>query len=177
VTPDGALRTSAGVLRAPFLWQGYGVSTAFTGARLVAREGTFGLWQPVTTPPLVVLATGRYFDGWLAWRGQVTVWPEAAHATSGTLTFTISLPRHTQPVVIRIGNRLMPVRPGSRVRLRWPIDGPQPRTLVFRALRGGFTADLRQRNVRASMPRFSPSRPVGTTSRAGLKPIALRADS
>jgi hypothetical protein len=176
VAPDGALRTPSGPLRGPFLWQGYGVSAKFAGATLVAHEGTFSLWKPSSVPRVRLLVTGRYWDGWLAWSGRITVWPRAVGAVRGTLALTLSLPRRDQPVLIRIGGRRVKVEPGHRVHLSWRIDGPRPRTLSFTTDSGSLTADFLPRSVRASMPIFIPAG-RSSSPRAGLKPNPSRADS
>jgi len=166
VAPDGELRTGGGPLRSPFLWEGYGVSATFTRARLVAHAGTFGLWKPTAATRVRVLVTGRYWDSWLAWSGRITVWPEAFHAARGTLSMTLSLPRHARPVLLRLGGRGVRVLPGRHVRLRWRVDGPRPWTLPFTTRGGGLTLGLRQRSVFASMPVFTPFR---ASRQAGAK--------
>lgn len=155
---DGELRTAAESLRTPFLFQGYGVSATFAGARLVARKGTFGLWKPTPVARLRVLATGRYWDGWLAWSGQIGVWPAAYGSSVGELSLTLSLPRAmARPVRVVIGGRRVAVRPGERVRLRWRLTGSAPRTLAFSSTGGSMKPGLRAVSVRSTMPVFRPA--------------------
>lgn len=163
VANDGALSTTTGPLHLPFLFQGYAVSATFAGARLVAHEGTFGLWKPAPLPRLRVLATGRYSDGWLAWRGTVTVWPRAYQATRGVLSLTLSLPRDARAVRVRIAGRRLRLAPGQHVRLHFPIEGSEPDTLSFTTSGGWLASGLRQVSVRSTMPVFRPAAsPLGT---------------
>lgn len=154
VAPDGTLRTSNGILRSPILFQGYAVGATFDGAVLAAHSKTFDLWQPTTTPRVRVLAVGRYWDGWLAWNGHITAWPDASGYTRGTLSFTLSLPRDARPVRLRVGRRDLRIRPGERLRLQWRLDGRGPQTLAFSTKDGSVARDLRPVSVRSTMPVF-----------------------
>lgn len=154
VAPDGALRTAKGTLRSPILFQGYGVSAAFGGAVLVAHAKAFELWKPTATLRVRVLATGRYWDGWLARHGRITVWPDASGYTRGTLSFTLSLPRTAKPLSLRIAGRRLRMLPGERLPVRRWLHGRGPQTLSFSASGGSVTLDLRPVSVRSTMPVF-----------------------
>ncbi|HXH97953.1 MAG TPA: hypothetical protein VNH40_12165, partial [Gaiellaceae bacterium] len=178
IGPDGTLRTSSGLLRSPLLWQGYAVSATLDGAELVAREKSFTLWRPTTLPRLRVLEAGRYSDSWLAWRGHITVWPDASNRTRGVLSFTLFLPRQqrARPVDVRIGGRRLGVMPGHRVAVRLELDAAGPQTLAFDTTGGTVARDFRPVSVRSTMPVFVRSRPsertATTRSFEGCTPIA-----
>jgi hypothetical protein len=157
VAPDGTLRSAGRIVRAPILFQRYATSVAFANVVPVARATTFTLFRPLGTPRVRVLETGRFWDGWLAWDGDVTVWPDAAGRTRGTLSFTLSLPPGSKPVRIRFGKKTVLVRPGIRVPVRRQLDGRGPRTLTFHALGGGLGTDFRMVSVRSTMPFFTQS--------------------
>jgi hypothetical protein len=88
------------------------VTAELTGAKSVAENGLFELWQPVGTPRLRLLAGGRFYDSWLADSGFVRVWGPA-----GTLRLELSLPERapTSRMVFRWQGRerAVVVRPGS----------------------------------------------------------------
>jgi hypothetical protein len=170
ISRDGVLTTTDGPLRTPFLFQGYAVGATFTGVARVAHEETFGLWKPVGTPRVRVLATGRYWDGWLAWSGRFTVWPSESGNERGVLAFTLSLPAGGRAVELRVGGRRVRVEPGRRVRIRWKIEGSGPRTIAFRTDQGRFGADLRPLSVRSTMPTLTPVR----GRRAGFRGVSLK---
>jgi Dolichyl-phosphate-mannose-protein mannosyltransferase len=155
---DGTLRTANGLLRAPLLWEGFAESATFDGAVLAAQQRTFDLWRPTATPRLRVLETGRYWDGWLARKGKVTVWPDASGLTRGVLAFTLSLPRSGRPVQVRIGGRRLQISPGQRLHLRFRIAGRGPQSLSFTATGSRVARDLRPLSVRSTMPVFVRSR-------------------
>jgi hypothetical protein len=181
---DGTLRTSTGMLRSPLLWQGAAASATFSGVSLAASEKTFDLWRPRGVPRLRVLETGRYRDGWLAWNGRITVWPDASGFTHGTVLFTLSLPPGKTPVEFRIAGRHEQVRPGQRMTLHLKVDGAGPVTLPFTTIGGSVGRGLRPLSVRSTMPGFLRSkRTVPTQSdpaiapmKRGLKPSPLPAD-
>jgi Dolichyl-phosphate-mannose-protein mannosyltransferase len=155
---DGTLRAASGVVRSPLLWQGYATSATFDGAALLAREGMFALWSPTSTPRMRVLETGRYWNGWLAWNGRVTVWPDRSGRTRGTLSFTLSLPGGLRPVQVGIAGRHVLVASGQRVTLRFTLDGSGPQSLAFATTGGTVARDLRPLSVRSTMPVFVRSR-------------------
>jgi hypothetical protein len=151
---DGTLRTSTGPVRTPLLWQGAAASATFTGASLVTREKTFDLWRPKGVPRLRLLETGRYRDGWLAWQGRATVWPDASGRTRGVLAFRLSLPADARPVQIRFGGRSWRIASGRAVDVRLTLDGSGPQSLAFTTSGGVVARDLRPISVRSTMPVF-----------------------
>jgi len=110
----------------------------------------------VRTPRVRLLETGRFWDGWLAWDGGITVWSHPSTRTRGTLEFTLSLPAGERPVRIRIGTQSVLVRPGTSVQVRRRLDGRGPRTLTFHADGGHLGPDLQMVSVRSTMPIFTP---------------------
>ena len=156
IAGDGTLRAAGGVVRSPILFQAYATSATFTGVEPVAHATTFVVYRPVGTPRVRLLETGRFWDGWLAWDGGITVWPHPSARTRGTLEFTLSLPAGEKPVRIRIGTQSVLVRPGTSVQVRRRLDGRGPRTLTFHADGGHLGADLQMVSVRSTMPIFTP---------------------
>jgi Dolichyl-phosphate-mannose-protein mannosyltransferase len=112
VRRDGALLVEGRPLRRALLLNEYAVTAELTGAKSVAENGLFELWQPVGTPRLRLLAGGRFYDSWLANSGFVRVWGPA-----GTLRLELSLPERapTSRMVFRWQGRerAVVVRPGS----------------------------------------------------------------
>lgn len=162
VAEDGTLRSDDSIVRTPILWQGFGVTAELSGATLVRRAKTFQLWKPTATPRLALLETGRYWDGWLAQSGLLTVWPGSTGRVRGVVSFTLSLPLRTRAVRVRFGDRTLSLRPGRHVAVRLPLDGRGPQTLRFASSHGGFSDDgvggLRPVTVRSTLPVFSSRR-------------------
>jgi hypothetical protein len=154
VAGDGALRTAAGPVHAPILFQRYGASASFAGVALAARFQTFDLLRPTGRLRLRLLETGRYSDSWLASSGRVTVWPDSAGFVHGTLAFTLSLPRRSQAVSMRFGSRHVRIRPGGQARLRFSLAGRGPQSLTFNAAGGTYDASFRHVSVQSTMPVF-----------------------
>jgi hypothetical protein len=156
IADDGTLRVPGGVVRSPILFQAYATSATFADVLPVARATTFVVYRPAGTPRVRVLETGRFWDGWLAWDGGITVWPDASSHTRGTLEFTLSLPAGQRPVRIRIGSQSVLVEPGTQVAVRRHIDGRGPQAITFHADGGHLGTDLQMVSVRSTMPIFTP---------------------
>ena len=149
---DGTL---AGV-GANVLVQGYAATARFQNARLVATAGTYGLWSAgAATPRLGLLESGRYFDGWLARAGRLTVWPDATGRVRGTLSFALSLPATAQAVRVRFGKASYEVQPGRTTVVTYTVDASGPWSLAFSAARGSWLPDLRAVSVRSTPPVFA----------------------
>lgn len=156
IARNGTLHTAAGIVRSPILFGGNAVSATLTGATPVARRSRFTLWMPVGIPRVRILEINRYWDGWLAWDGSITVWPNDAGRARGTLSLSLSLPLRARPVQIAFGGRRLTIEPGERRALRWRVDGIGPQTLSFRTSGGTIAADFRPVSVRSTMPIFTP---------------------
>ncbi len=158
--PDGTL---AGV-GPNVLVQDYGATATFQDARLVASAGTYRLWSASAgTPRLGLLESGRYFDGWLARSGRLTVWPDATGRVRGTLSFALSLPASAQAVRVRFGKASYVVEPGRTTAVTYTLDARGPWSLAFSAAGGSWLQDLRAVSVRSTPPVFA--RAAGPTPR------------
>jgi hypothetical protein len=153
VAPDGRLLVDGRAERRPLVVQTYGSTVQLTGVKRVRRELIFDLYRPAGTPRLRVLAAGRFADGWLAPRGAVTVWTK----TAGTLRLVLSMPPRSQATPMRFTapgvNRVVRVRPGQRVPLRFHVPAGGAWTLHYRAGKLGYVGD-RAVGVRAPTIRF-----------------------
>jgi hypothetical protein len=135
------------------LLQEYAATVEFANADLVSRAGTFSLWSADGTPRLALLEQGRYSDGWLSREGRLTVWPDAAGHTRGTLRFTLSLPTDAQPATVAFGKARYDVLPGTKTTVVYTLDARGPWSLPYRLVHGGNTSgDLRLLSVLSSPP-------------------------
>src|SRR5947209_4776866 len=135
------------------LLQAYAATVEFANAELVSRAGTFSLWSAETAPRLALLEQGRYSDGWLSRDGRITVWPDAAGNTRGTLRFTLSLPADAQPSTIAFGKAHYDVHPGETTTVVYTLDARGPWSLPYELTHGGNThGDLRLLSVMSSPP-------------------------
>jgi len=145
-------------LRGSLLVENFGARVELAGARRVARGTSLELWRSRGTPRMAVLASGLYFDGWLARTGSVTVWPSASGVARGTLSLTLSLPAGTErtPLHFRAPgvDRRVWISPGGRRVVRFPVRARGPWRLVFRTTQTGFLGDGRAISVKAAAPRF-----------------------
>ena len=150
VAPDGTLEN----VTASILFQGYAATARFANARLVATAGSFSLWTGDTAPRLSLLERGRYSDGWLARAGRLTLWPDLAGRTRGTLRFTLTLPRGSRPVRVHFGKAHYDVRPGELTAVTYAIDARGRWSIPFHSETGRFLDDLRPVSVQSSAPVF-----------------------
>jgi hypothetical protein len=149
--------TAPAPLRTAFLFQNFEVSARLSGAVLVARYSTFALWRPTAIPRLGVYEVGRYWDGWLAPRGGLEVWPSGERG--GTVSFTLSLPRsRPHGVTVRFANFSVPLRPGEHRLVRVKIPGGKAWSSTFATVSGSSRLrDNRAVSVRSTTPLFTPS--------------------
>ncbi len=137
------------------LFQGFKVSVRFAGATPVARFSSFTLWRPRGAPRLTTYELGRYWDGWLAAEGGLEVW--TGGAMSGTVSFTLSLPRtRSAAVTIRFGSRTYRLDPGARISVRIPVRGTAWSTQFSASAGASRLADRRSVSVRSTLPLFTP---------------------
>ncbi len=141
VARDGRMLVDGRADRRPLLVQTYGSSVQLTGVERVRHEANWDLYRPTGTPRLRLIAAGRFSDHWLASVGAITVWTK----TGGTLELVLALPRGTQVTPIRFTakgvNRLVRVRPGGRVALRFQVPGGGPWSLHFKSSKQGYLGD------------------------------------
>jgi hypothetical protein len=146
------------------LVQDYAATVRFANAQLVATATSFSLWSADSTPKLSLLEQGRYSDGWLARAGKLTVWPDAADRTRGTVRFTLSLPAGAVPTTVRFGKARYDVNPGQHTTVIYTIDARGPWSLAFTTPRGGNAQDLRFTSVRSTAPVLTRSGEPGVAS-------------
>lgn len=185
VAPDGRLVREGRAVSNAILLATNGVHAAFANAELLARERGFELWAPRGTARLAMLVSGRWRDGWLADRGDVTVWPERGGRAHGTLRFDVWAPPGAAPTPLRVatpdGATTLSLAPGERRRLVYRVFARGPWKLRWSASRGRLLPDLRHVSVRATAPLFerdgvAQAVAVGTSDsrRRGLRAVAPR---
>jgi hypothetical protein len=149
VARDGTLNG----VGANVLVQDYAATLQFANARLVATAGSFSLWSAESAPRLSLLERGRFSDGWLARTGKLTVWPDAAGRTTGTLSFTLSLPAGGVPTTVRFGKAHYDIHPGEKTTVIYTLDARGPWSLPFSTSTGGNAQpDLRFTSVLSTPP-------------------------
>jgi hypothetical protein len=137
------------------LVQDYAATARFANARLVARAGTFSLWSADAAPRLALLERGRFSDGWLARTGELSLWPDAAGRTRGTLSFTLSLPASAHATTVRFGKAHYDILPGGKTTVVYTLDARGPWSLPFSIATGGNAPDLRFTSVVSTPPVFA----------------------
>lgn len=157
---DGTLLVRGKPLARAMLVDSYGATMRFRGAREVARTRLYRLLRPSGRPRLALYAPGRYFDGWLALEGSFRVWPTTpSGSVAGRLSFSLSLPRSADPVVVRLrhpgGRQVVSVRPGEPTSVTLSACSPGPWQVRFAA---PFTGSIGPRfvSVRSTEPVFRP---------------------
>src|SRR5581483_87551 len=86
-------------------------TAVLSDATRAAHAIGFTLWRTAGPARLRLLITSRYADGWLGDRGTIRAWPHRA-GTGVRVSFTVSLPRRSRPVTLRLGPSTTTVRPG-----------------------------------------------------------------
>ncbi|MGH3004023.1 MAG: hypothetical protein ACRDM1_15400 [Gaiellaceae bacterium] len=160
VTARGALEAD-GDLTGPLLVQEYAVTTQLSNARLLARRGTFALWQPSGAPHLRSMMVGRFSDGWLSQSGRLTVWPTSGTRNRATVSLTLSVPAGQSAMTMRFGDRQVRVWPGRSIPVMFRIDTRGPWTVPFSSSGVNHAGDLRPVSVRCTSPRVTAGPGVG----------------
>src|SRR6059036_3210521 len=154
VARDGRILVDGSADRRPLLVQTYASTVQLTGVTRVRRDVIFDLYRPTSTPRLKLIAAGRFADKWLAPRGAITVWTKLG----GTLELVLSLPKQTQVTSIDLTaqgiDRVVRVRPGQRIPLRFDVPAGGAWSLHFNSSRPGYLGD-RAVSVIAERVRFS----------------------
>jgi hypothetical protein len=153
VASDGRLLVDGKATRRPMLVQTYGSTVQLTGVQRVTHEPIFDLYRPAGTPRLLLIAAGRFLDGWLAPRGAFTVWTK----TGGTLDLVLRLPEGTRVTPLHFTakgiDRVVRVHPGERIPLHFTVPAGGEWTLHYEAAKPGFLGD-RAVSVHAPRVRF-----------------------
>jgi hypothetical protein len=141
------------------LVQTYGSRLALTNATLVQRGVSFELFSTKGTPRATMLADGYFFDGWLAKRGAITVWPDAGGRTAGSLHLSLSMPPGADVTTLELKapgfSRTVKVTPGKPKDVVVRVSTKGPWTLRYLAPSGGFASDSRRVSVLSTPPTFS----------------------
>ena len=155
---DGRLVTPAGRVDEGLLVENFAVQLHLRDALLVSSAMGFELWRPIGTPRADWVVFGRFYDGWLAGRGTVVVWPDATGRTPGTLRFVLTSPAHAAPLRITFGGdgfrHSVFLRPGERRAVAVPIDVRGPWVAAFTSTMHTVLADGRPVSVRVAGPTF-----------------------
>lgn len=156
VPADGRLLVDGKANRRPLLVQTYASTVQLAGVTRLRHERIFDLYRAEGTPRLRLIAAGRYFDGWLASSGGITVWPRQR---GGTLRLTLRLPAGTETTPLRLRapgvSRTVHVVPGKTLSLSFPVRPGREWTLHFRATKHGYLGD---REVSVEAPTVSFTR-------------------
>ena len=158
IARDGRLVGPRGAIRGSLLVEEFGARVELSSATRAAAGSSLVLWRSPGTPRVSVLASGLYFDGWLARTGSFTVWPDASGVARGTLSLVLRLPAGTErtPLHFRAPglDRRVSMSPGERRVVRFHVVAHGPWRLVFRTTQTGFLGDGRAISVQAAAPRF-----------------------
>ena len=158
IEDDGRLVSGGKTVAQPLLVPANGSRLALANAKLVKRGPSFELFKPSGTPRATMLADGYFFDGWLAQRGAISVWPAASGRTTGSLRLTLSMPPASAVMKVKLTapglSRTVTVRPGKKSDVVVRVSAKGPWTLRFFAPDGGFASDNRRVSVLSTPPVF-----------------------
>lgn len=158
IANDGRIVRGKHAIRTPLLIEELATSFRLSGAKLIRRDVSSSLWRPAGMPRVTLMASNRYFDGWLGSSSKVTVWPDASGQARGILRLRLSLPPGSERMPLRLHavgvRRQVVVGPGTPVDVALRVDSDRPWTLRIDAKRLRFLSDGRDASVRASVPSF-----------------------
>jgi hypothetical protein len=162
VGQDGSLVADGRPVLEPLLVDDYGSTVRLRGARVLLAGPTAKLWVPAGRPRLSLYATGRWHDGWLADRGTIRLWPEAATGDiSGWLSMRLTASRDADAGKVTFrphGGRPIAVhlQPGQTRRAKIPVCASGSWRATYRSSIHQLV-NLRLVSVRSTAPVFTPS--------------------
>ena len=125
IADDGRLVADGAPVRGPLVIEQSYAPVLLDDARLVRRTASAALWQPQGNVHVAMMTVGRYIDGWLDQKAQITVWPRRTGAREGSVELRLSLPgglpRATLELTAPGFSRLVAIDPGARVTVRVPF--------------------------------------------------------
>jgi hypothetical protein len=113
IASDGSLLVGSKPLERPLAVEAYGTTLSFRGVRTVARSAVYRLLVPEGRPRLSLYMPGRHWDGWLAPRGEVRLWPDPGAQLAGRLTFELTVPAEADGALVSFGAEEFRLAPGS----------------------------------------------------------------
>jgi hypothetical protein len=113
IASDGSLLVGSKPLVRPLAVEAYGTTLSFRGVRTVARSAVYRLLVPEGRPRLSLYMPGRHWDGWLAPRGEVRLWPDPGAQLAGRLTFELTVPAEADGALVSFGAEEFRLAPGS----------------------------------------------------------------
>src|SRR5581483_4701452 len=145
--------TLAGVGRS-VAFEDYASFERWSNGTVLGHDDVAELVSATTAPRLALLELGRYFDGWLANSGRITVWPVRAHL-AGTIAFDLRLPVGQQATRVTFGRSSYLVRPGRTTPVRLRVTGTGPVTISFRSDVNRVLSQFRVGSVLSTPPIFT----------------------
>jgi hypothetical protein len=116
------------------------------------------LWQPNGNARFSWLERGRYFDGWLASKSSITIWPDSSGLVSGTLKLRLYLRPGIEAGSVRLTaagfQRTVRVQSGGQMVIDVPVRATSAWTLKIRSTALRFLPDGRDISVSSFPPSF-----------------------
>jgi hypothetical protein len=153
IASDGSLLIGSQPVERPLAVEAYGTTLSFRGARVAARSAVYRLLVPEGRPRLSLYMPGRHWDGWLAPRGEVRLWPEPGSELAGRLTFTLSVPGEADGAAVSFGPEVFRLGPGSTQSVELRVCSAGEWRAPYQASFTGTVGD-RLVSVQASEPIF-----------------------
>jgi hypothetical protein len=151
IASDGSLLIGSDPVERPLAVEAYGTTLSFRGVNTVARSAVYRLLVPDGRPRLSLYMPGRHWDGWLAPRGEVRLWPEPGAQLAGRLTFTLSVPREADGALVSFGVEEFRLAPGATQSVELAVCSGGEWRVPYQASFTGTVGD-RLVSVQASEP-------------------------
>jgi hypothetical protein len=153
IASDGSLLIGSEPVERPLAVEAYGTTLSFRGVNTVARSAVYRLLVPDGRPRLSLYMPGRHWDGWLAPRGEVRLWPEPGSELAGRLTFTLSVPSDADGALVSFGAEEFQLSAGSTRSVELAVCSPGEWRVPYQATFTGTVGD-RLVSLQASEPIF-----------------------
>jgi hypothetical protein len=169
---DGLLVSEGRRVTGDLLVDRDGATLRLRGAHVIRSSTRYDLWRTDGRARAALYALGRYFDGWLAPRGQITIWPANGRRLAGQLVMTLSA-RHASGIRLEregVPTKLLWLGAGASRRVSLAVCSNGPYVLTFVAERFRLVG-TRVVSVRSSDPIFRGDARACISSGDGDRPI------
>lgn len=165
IASDGSLLIGSQPVERPLAVEAYGTTLRFHGATTVARSAVYRLVVPEDRQRLALYMPGRHWDGWLAPRGEIRLWPETGSDLAGWLTFELSVPADADGARVFFGASELTLAPGAERAVRLAVCSAGEWRVPYQASFTGTVGD-RLVSVQATEPvyRADPSACVSSAA-------------
>ena len=174
VADDGRLIADGAAVSGPLLVEESYSRIELDDARLVRRTTGASLWQPRGDVHVAMMTVGRYIDGWLDRKAQITVWPRPDAVRTGVVELRLSLPKGLPRATLELTapgfSQRVTLEPGERATARVPVRASNKPVRITVRGRTAILDGERAVVARVELPRLVAERELSSRAVLPIQP-------